>query len=68
MRSIKDLFKAAGGTAVLAAKFGLHQHTVDRWEKNGIPIYYWDVLSKRCGFTIEELFRMNLRIINKKKD
>lgn len=43
--NIAEIIEALGGSQVVAPHCGVHQTTVDSWERNGnIPNRYWKVL------------------------
>lgn len=42
IRYIQDLIDLAKGPAYLAASLNVHQITVERWRRSGIPVKYWD--------------------------
>lgn len=66
MININELFKRAGGSAHIAAKLDLHQHSVNRWRKNGVPVYYWEYLGKLAGLSIEDMYAITAQILKRK--
>lgn len=56
INTIEDLFREANGTVNVAVNLGLHQWTVERWRKIGIPIKYWEKLIKLYDLTPATLF------------
>lgn len=59
IKSIEDLFKKAGGSIHVAAALNVHQQTVVRWLKTGIPGHNWGNLAKIYGITPNELFAIS---------
>ena len=59
--TIQDVFSKVGGAVKLAARYNVHQYTVERWEKTGIPQKYLEDLGKLCGITISECFAVTKR-------
>lgn len=58
MKTVKELFEKAGGSVHVAAALNMNQWSVLRWQKIGVPIFYWEVLKKKYGVTAEELLQM----------
>ncbi len=46
VNTIEDLFDISNGTARIAVALGVHQLSVQRWRKIGIPLKYWEQLIK----------------------
>lgn len=62
MKNINELFIKAGGPARIAVAFDLHQYTIERWRKHGVPVKYWDKLQKLYGITPAELYTIGQAI------
>jgi len=60
--NIDNLLTSLGGSCKLALRLGVHQFTVERWARQGIPLKYWDTLIKLCDITPAELFAINKKI------
>lgn len=58
MKTVGEFIEHIGGSLKLAAKFNIHQYTVDRWRKTGIPQKYWEALGKSYKVTPGELYVM----------
>lgn len=68
LNSVSELFERAGpnrkeGTRAIAdhPEINLHQCTVQRWEKIGVPQRYWNVLIKWLKITTDDLHRITER-------
>ena len=66
INSVAEFIEKAGGATALAARLHVHQFTVDRWRKNGIPMKYWEPLIETFGTTPAELYLLNNKILSKK--
>lgn len=66
-KNIEDIFTKFNGPIYLAAALNLHQWTVERWRKTGIPQKYWNFLIKKVDITPGELLSINNRIKNRSK-
>lgn len=56
LKNIQDLFTKAGGAIKIAAFLGIHQMSVDRWQKIGISQKWWEKLIKEYDVTPAELY------------
>lgn len=59
MKHLQELFDKAGGSALFAYDLNLHQYTVERWVRHGIPYKYFGALSKKYGVTLSQLDAFN---------
>ena len=66
IKTVYDLLESLGGAARLASRLDIHQFTVDRWIKNGIPVKYWEQIIKLSGVSAETLYIIS-RKANAKK-
>lgn len=66
IKTVFDLLESVGGAARLAARLEIHQFTVDRWIKNGIPVKYWEQIIKLSGVSAETLYAVSRKAISKK--
>lgn len=64
--TIQELFNKAGGAWKLAGEYNVHQFTVERWARNGIPPKYWMPLIKKYRITLEQIEQINQNIKRKK--
>jgi hypothetical protein len=56
MKTLEDIYNVARGAAQMAADLGVHQFTVERWRRTGIPLKYWELLIKLYALTPAQLF------------
>lgn len=47
VKTISDLIEKAGGSLKIAYDIGVHQYTVLRWRKHGVPKKYFPYFEKR---------------------
>ena len=66
MKNINELFIRAGGDIKVAVALDLHHLTVQRWRKHGIPLKYWEKLSKLYEITPAEIYAVNHKIAKTK--
>lgn len=62
--TIQELFEKAGGSWKLAGAIGVHQWTVERWKRSGIPYKHWLFLQQYCKVTPNDLDQINRKIRN----
>jgi len=62
IKSVEELIFAFGGPVHIASKFNVHQITVERWGKSGIPSKYWKLLSKLTGLSLDEIVAINDKV------
>lgn len=55
------------GTARIAADLGIHQLTVERWRKRGIPWKYWEKLIDLYDLDSGTLHTINKEIATRRK-
>lgn len=60
--TIQDLFDKAGGAWKLAGELNIHQWSVERWKKNGVPYKHWDYLNKRYKVARSDLDEMSRKV------
>lgn len=56
---IKKIVEKLGGGAKSAVRFNVHQYTIDRWCKTGIPLKYWDDIIAETGVKASDLYTAN---------
>jgi hypothetical protein len=66
MKNINEFFIKAGGDIKVAVALGLHHLTVQRWRKHGIPLKYWEKLSRLYDITPAEIYTVNQKILKSK--
>lgn len=66
IKTVYDLLESVGGAARLAARLKIHQFTVDRWIKNGVPVKYWKQIMELSGASPEVLYSVSQKAIAKK--
>jgi len=66
MKTVQDLIDKVGGAKQLAILLDLHQFTVQRWLKSGVPQYHWSRLIKLLGVSANELFEMTEHALRNK--
>lgn len=62
IRDLEALFETAGGAINIAVKLKLHQLTVERWRRHGIPQKWWTQLIKAYELSPELLHSINQRV------
>lgn len=62
MTNLEELFTNAHGAIEVARKLGLHQLTVERWRKFGIPYKWFEGLAKHYKLTPEEFTVINRNV------
>jgi hypothetical protein len=62
IRTIQDLSDLAGGLQIVAGACNVHQITVERWRKTGIPEKYHLILADKFGVLPIDLAKINKRI------
>lgn len=65
--TIQELFDRAGGAWKLAGEIGVHQWTIERWKKSGIPFKHWETLEKKYKVSANDLAEMSRKAKGKKK-
>lgn len=56
---IEKIFETAGGTLEIAYNLKVHQASVDRWKKDGIPEKHWQYFVGK-GITPQEIYDANM--------
>lgn len=67
LKTIQDLFDLAGNCQRIAADLNVHQYTVERWRKTGIPAKYHEILAELYGAFPIELYKLSQKIISTRK-
>lgn len=62
VKKVFEIIENAGGSIKLAYELNVHQYTIERWKRFGIPPKYWSFLQKKYGVTASELLNMNEKI------
>jgi len=65
LKCFDDLCDFAGNGALLAGHLNVHQYTMDRWKKNGIPYKYLKQITEICNVSLAELMHLNNQIVAK---
>lgn len=66
VKKVFEVIENAGGSLKLAYELKLHQYTVERWKKHGIPIRYWEHLEKKYGYEPGEIQMINRKLREQK--
>ena len=66
-QSIKNILERCGGTLEVAYRLKIHQLSVERWKKNGIPEEHWGLIKELGDVTVNELHKANQGIRNDSK-
>ena len=62
IKTIQDLCDVAGGIQIVAAACNVHQITVERWRKTGIPEKYHPLLADKFLIFPIDLVKINKRL------
>ena len=63
--TMDELFEFFGGANAFSGKLGLHQYTVDRWKKYGIPQKYWEQIANETNLTVQDIFYISHSVVKK---
>ena len=66
IKSLQELFELCGGASKIAFEIGIHQFSVERWRKTGIPAKHWPVLFRLSDATPAEVYSLNKKILANK--
>jgi hypothetical protein len=57
----QQIVQRCGGPVELSKQVGRTHWAVYKWNKNGIPDEYWDLIMSLAGVSVDQIYNANLR-------